>query len=65
MLLDSVEHFITFSLKEGSVTRQLVPKSIISHSFGGINVDIHLVFLEGHVYRCGNNIELLEVKSSV
>ena len=39
MLLDSVAHFITFNLKSASVTRQLVPKSIVSHSFGSIDVD--------------------------
>ena len=61
MLLDSLACFTSFNLKEALVTRQLVPKSIVSHSFGSI--DVHLVFVEERVYCCGNNIGLLEKKN--
>ena len=47
MLLDSEMHFMTFNLKTVSVTRHPVPKSIISHSFSGI--DMNLVFVEQRV----------------
>ena len=34
MLFDSVAHFT----KAAPVTRQLVPMSVVSHSFGGIDI---------------------------
>jgi len=62
MLLNSVEHFTTFNLKAASITRQIVPKSIVFHLFGSI--DTHLVFVEERVYHCGNNIVIIENKKT-
>ena len=59
MLLDLVAHFTTFNLKAGSVTRPLIPKISPTQerriSFIW-RIDVHLVFVEEHVYRCGNDI---------
>ena len=41
-------------------TLDILYPSFISHSFGGINA--HHVFVEEHVYRCGNNVGLLTTK---
>ena len=60
MFWDSVAHFTTFNLKVASATRHPVPKSVVSHSFGGM--DIHLIFVEECLYHCGNKIGLLKTK---
>jgi len=55
MLLESVAHFTTkavcFMTNAASVTRQLIPKSVVSHLFGGIDIRVsHIHILSGHIY---------------
>ena len=45
MLFDSVAHF----MKAAPVIRQLVPKSVASHSFGSIDIRVPHI-LSGHIY---------------
>ena len=65
MLLDSAAHFMSFNLKPVSITRQLVPKTTdtqehrISFVWQHRHI-LHIVFIEEHVYHCGNNIGVLK-----
>ena len=49
-LSDSVEHFMTFNSKAASVTRQLVPKSIVSHSFGSTDIRVPPYLVWAYLY---------------
>jgi len=64
MLLDLVAHFRAFNLKAASVTRQIVPKTSCTeeHCISFVWRKKHLVFMEQHLYHCGNNIGLLKTK---